>query len=118
MEGFLFKYDFVVVILFTLLYRLLIAKKAKQKAEYVTFFLVFLSTYLFCFFVINKIVTNTEVYRFIFWILLFPLLYFIHNVFRFKYPHKQKPFLDVLFYVLMFVGGLMTCMFYFAQSDM
>ncbi len=48
MEGFLFKYDFVVVILFTLLYRLLIAKKAKQKAEYVTFFLVFLSTYLFC----------------------------------------------------------------------
>lgn len=118
MEGLLFKGDFVVVILLTMLYRLVIAKKAKQRTEYVIFFLAFLSIYLFCFFVVNKIVTNTEINRFIFWILLFPLLYLIHNVFRFKHPHKQKPFLDVLFFVLMFVVGLITCMFYFSQIEM
>lgn len=89
MYGVLFLGDIGIVILFTVLYWFVTAKKMKQTTEYTKFFLGFLSTYFSCFFIIIMITGNLIVWQFIFLLLLFPILFMLHYYYKFKYTQKN-----------------------------
>lgn len=101
--GLFYAWDFLGLIILTIAYRFAPSSILKEKNEYVSFFLKFLSAVFVLFVIIMNIVQNRDFTHALFGVGVFPLLFIFHRFYKFKTTQKNQHLNFFLFFFSVFI---------------
>lgn len=104
--GLFYAWDFLGWIILTLAYLYAPASILREKSEYISFLLKYLSAVFTLFVIIMNITCNKEFTHALFWLVLFPLLFIYHLRYKFKTVQKNQHLTFFLFFLSFFMLAL------------
>lgn len=104
--GLFYAWDFLGWIIMTLAYVYVPASIIREKNEYISFFLKYLSAVFTLFVIVMNVTHNKEFTHALFWVAFFPLLFIFHRFFRFKTVQKNQHLTFFLFFLSFFILAL------------
>lgn len=116
--GLFYAWDFLGFILMAIAYKYAPVFILREKKEYVSFFLTYLSMIFTLFVIIMNITTNKEFTHALFWLSIFPLLFIFHLFYKFKTTPKNQHLTFFLFFLSAFmiaVKGMILLAFLFSN---